>query len=378
MSLRTTIRRLRAEAMSLSHHALQLLVLTVGTSLAFLGTRTLANAERAARVRDADAWYAIGQRALADGHPAVAADAYRRALVRVRDDKRYGIGLARASFLDHDTDAAWNALASLREATPEDADLNVELARLAAARDDVPTATRLYHNALYAPWPADSGATRRQVRIELITFLLAHDRASSAQAELLALTADLPDTAADHLQVAALFAAAGDHPHALEHYQRSVRLAPDNADALAGVGREAFQLGQYALARDMLRRAPSDAPDVQALRDVTEQLLSSDPLAPRLGAAERRRRLLDDLRYVQDRWTTCAARVPVNADETSIAHDLDMLITHPSALSVSQDAVESAIDLIDRALRGAVARCGPQTPRDRALQLIARHANGGA
>jgi hypothetical protein len=42
---------------------------------------------------------------------------------------------------------------------------------------------------------------------------------------------------------------------------------------------------------------------------------------------------------------------------------------------VEQDTIESGIDLIERVERRVVERCGPATPMDRALLLIA-HEHG--
>ena len=57
------------------------------------------------------------------------------------------------------------------------------------------------------------------------------DRARGS--ELLALSADMPDEIALHLEVAQLFAEAGDDAHALEQFQRALRLDPGNRAAIA-------------------------------------------------------------------------------------------------------------------------------------------------
>ena len=43
------------------------------------------------------------------------------------------------------------------------------------------------------------------------------------------------------VEVGQLFASAGDNGHALDQFQRALRLAPDSGDALAGAGQAAFQ-----------------------------------------------------------------------------------------------------------------------------------------
>ena len=101
-----------------------------------------------------------------------AIDSLRRAAVRDRNDKRYALALAHALALNGEDDAARGALLTLRESAPEDPDINLQLARLAAGQPDVTDALRFYHNALYAPWPVDQADARRRVRFELIAFLL--------------------------------------------------------------------------------------------------------------------------------------------------------------------------------------------------------------
>jgi len=152
------------------------------------------------------------------------------------DDKRYVLALAQALALKRDDDAARSALITLRESAPEDPEINLQLARLAATRQDVTEALRFYHNALYAPWPSEQADARRRVRFELIRFLLTHDQVSRALSELLALSTDLPDEVPLRLEVAQLFAKAGDNGHALDQFKRALHLAPENGEALAGAG----------------------------------------------------------------------------------------------------------------------------------------------
>ena len=186
--------------------------------------------------------------------PSTAAGSTRRSILSACDrqrprEKRYVLALARALALKGDNDAARGVLLTLRESAPEDPDINLQLARLAAARHDVSEALRFYHNALYAPWSPEQAGTRRQMRFELVQFLINHDQTGRAHSELLALSTDLPDEVWLHLRVAQFFGKAGDQDHALEQFQRVLRLAPTNREALAGAGLAAFRLGKYSLAR---------------------------------------------------------------------------------------------------------------------------------
>jgi Tfp pilus assembly protein PilF len=359
---------------------LQLSVLMLVAVAAFFVTRAVAASNRDMSLRDAAEWYSRGQHALETGHIDGAIEAFRRATVRNRANKTYVLALARALALNRDDEPARGVLLTLRETEPENAEINLELARLAGRRQDVTEASRFYHNALYAPWPAGLADTRRNVRLELIRFLLTHNQAGRALSELLAVVADLPDQPAAHLQVAQLFAEAGDDTHALEQFQRALRLTPTDGAALAGAGQSAFQLGEYVLARTYLRRAPADLDEVAATRDVVELVLSKDPLAKRIGSAERRRRVTADLAHARQRLSACVAQRAGNgatSDEVALQREADAFYDRLKPTSVlDQDTIEAGVDLVDRIARDVVHGCGPATPFDRALVLIG-HQHGG-
>jgi tetratricopeptide (TPR) repeat protein len=369
-----------ARAASIHREFLQLLVLLAIAIAGFFVTRAIAANNRDMSGRDAVEWYHRGMTDIDTGHLDDAIDAFRRAAARDRSQSRYVLALARALALHHDDDAARNVLLTLREASPESAEINLELARLAARRVDVTEALRFYHNALYAPWPADRVAERRDVRLELIRFLLAHQQSGRALSELLAAVSDLPDTLPMHLEVGQLFASAGDSAQALNQFQQALRLSPNDPDGLVGAGQAAFRTGEYVMARDYLRRASSRAEDVTRTRDVVELILSRDPLAARLGSIERRRRLTSDVSYVQQRLVGCESQAsarPSAAHPAALGQELDDLseqLAAPGALE--QDTIEIGVDLIARAAAYAAAACGPETPTDQAMILIGRqHAD---
>ena len=369
-------------ALNLIHREIvQLSVLILVAIAAFSLTRAVAANNRDMNRRDAAEWYRRGQEAIAAGRFDAAVDSFRRATVRDRDDRRYVLALARSLALSREDDAAHRVLLTLRESAPEDPDVNLQLARLAAARRDVTEAVRFYHNALYAPWPADRADAGRNVRIELIRFLLASGQETQALPELLALSADLPDDVVVRLEVAQLFATAGDHAHALDQYQRVLRLAPENGEALAGAGQAAFQLGEYPLARTYLRRAPAGSEAATNARAVVDLVLSSDPLANRLGSAERRRRLVADFSYAQERFGACLAQRSggqPTSDELALLGEVRDFGDQLRPAILEHDTIETGVDLIDRIGRLIARNCGPATALDQALVLIGRQHGAGA
>jgi tetratricopeptide (TPR) repeat protein len=369
-----------ARAASIHREFVQLLVLLAIAISGFFVTRAIASSNRAMSVRDAVEWYQRGIAAVDTGHLDEAIDAFRRAAARDRSQPRYVLALARALALRHDDDAARNVLLALREASPESAEINLELARLAARRRDVTEALQFYHHALYAPWPADRVGERRDVRLELVRFLLGQQQSGRALSELLAAVSDLPDTLQMHLDVGQLFASAGDYAHSLNQFQQALRLAPNNTEGLVGAGRAAFRTGEYAMARDYLRRISSPPEDVAHTREIVELILSRDPLAARLGSIERRRRLTSDVSYMQQRLAGCGpqgAPGPPAGDAVALRQQLDDLSEQLAAPGpLEQDTIEIGVEVIARCAAYAVAACGPDTSADQALILIGRqHAD---
>jgi tetratricopeptide (TPR) repeat protein len=252
--------------------------------------------------------------------------------------------------------------------------VNLELARLAAGSHDVTGALRFYHNALYAPWPSEQADARRQVRFELIAFLLTHDQSPRAISELLAVSTDLPDDVSLRLETARLFAQAGDAAHALDQFQQALRLAPGNPQALGGAGLSAFALGNYGLARSYLHQVADGPHDVVTTREVADAVLSNDPLANRLGSSERRRRLAANFTYARDRLASCLEQYGTlpTGDGPALLSEAQAFEPRLMPSVLEQDVVEMGADLVDRIERLVVQRCGMPTTLDRALVIIGR------
>lgn len=359
---------------------LQLLALVVIAVGAFVVTRAVAASNRHTSLADAEEWYRRGELAIGGGRTDVAVEAFRRATARNRGNRRYVLALARALTLNNEEASARAALLSLRETAPEDTVVNLELARLAGRQNDVPEALRFYRSALYAPWTADSAESHRRIRLELVRFLLTHANPGQGVAELMTMSADLPDDASSRLEVARLFEQAGDHAHALDQFEQVLRIAPNDADALVGAGTSAFELGDFARARGYLRRAPTDVPDVARTLSVVEYVLSNDPLANHIGALERRRRLLANIAYARQRLTVCLSGRPsgrIDDQDFALQQQLAAFDERNARSGrLEQDTIEAGVDLVDRIARRAVEECGPETSADRALRIIGHRHRG--
>jgi len=344
---------------------------------AFFGTRAIAHDTEALRLRQAAAWFDAAQHASRDGNTEAALAGLRRAVSKDPGNRQYRLALANALATTDRHEEAKRVLLALREAQAEDPDTNLQLARLEARGADADAARRYYQNALTALWRPELTEQRRHVRTELIEFLLAHEERARALSELLVLAANLPQDAGVQVRVARMFLTAGDPRLALEHYASALRLNPKSPEALAGAGEAAFELADYNRALRYLKAVTPDDARVAELREVARLVLDGDPLAPRLGANERRRRVLLAFDQAMRRLETCLTDPSVGANAS-----LEPLRDEAQAFQASlglprrrepRDLVDDGIDLAYRIERAVEERCGaPLAPLDRALLLIGR------
>lgn len=230
-----------------------LLVLGLISMGLFFATRRMAEWSRDNARREAAVWYAEGRQRLDAGQAEGAIVLLRRATAKDAANPGYQLVLARAlATAGHDLEAR-TILQRLRENQPDSAEINYRLARLAVRTGDSAEAVRYYHLAIYSLAPADPQYDRPHVRLELAGYLIEHGDRRGAIAELDAVQDDLPDNAASHVQVAALFERAGDTARAFDAYARAVKLDPSDASAIAGAGRTATALHDDEDARRLLR-----------------------------------------------------------------------------------------------------------------------------
>ena len=206
----------------------------------FFATRALAAVNRRIARDDAARWHALGASRLAAGDSRGAVDAFRSASLFDRDDRGHRVALADALHRTGDDTAALDVLLRLREALPEDVEVNTSLARLEAARGNVDGAVRYYQSAILALWQPSRIDPRRALRAELIEFLLARGESARALAEALKLSGEIPDEPSAHVRAGQLLLRAGSASRALVQFNLALRRDPHNAAAIAG-RREAMQ-----------------------------------------------------------------------------------------------------------------------------------------
>jgi tetratricopeptide (TPR) repeat protein len=336
----------------LNREILLLVALAVGAIGVFAFTKSMAAKEQQMDARIAAISYEDGQRQFSSGQIEKAIDSFRKATTDALRDRTYALALANALAAGNHDAEAQQTLLRLREADPEDAEINSQLARLAAKRGEVDDAVHYYQNALYGRWAGIQVDERKlQLRVELIRFLLVHQQRDIALSELLILDADLPRSAGAHVDTARLFLQAGDPQHALKNYDAAIALDKDDVDALTGAGETVFRLGDYSGAERYLRAAVKLNPEnenTRRLLSVTEMVLSGDPLAPHLTMQEERERLLRGLTQAGQRLQGYLGRTSdsrevsqLNAlQEQALAMESELRSTHPPDPEQTQAGVE--------------------------------------
>lgn len=356
-----------------------LAVLVAGTVAAFFGTRSFAASNQALQLQDARTWYTRGEHALQEGDAQTALAALRRATAKDPDAPTYRLALSSALIAARQDDAARQVLMDLREQQPEDADTNLQLARLEARQGDRAAVGRYYQAAIIGLWKADQRPAQRQARTEFVEFLLNHGERDRALSELLVLEAGLPADVPAQLAAGRMLLAAGDARRAGDHFAEALRLDPTNRLALAGAGESSFVLGDYPRARLVFDRLGPDTEHTNALRTLTNLVLGNDALAPHLQMTERRRRLAAGVAQLIRRLDACqssgsAGRVDGRIGIQPFLEDARELEAALGARNKpnSFDDIESGFDMVYRGERAAERACGSPDPFDRALVLIGR------
>jgi len=329
----------------------------------------------------AQEWFAQGETALNARSFEPAVQYYQTALLYSRDNTAYELRLAQALLGASRFREAKAYLETLWEREPANGIVNLELGRLALREHDYSSGSNYFHNAIYGVWETDPEGRRREARLELIQLLLGRGATEEAQGELIALAANLPNDAALHTQVGALFLSADANNRALQEFRRALQINRSLAPALAGAGEAAFQMEDYTQARQYLQAAIRENPansKVAEMLETTSLVLELDPSARRLSARERANRILRGFGLAAKRIDDCAATHPSGSPGTESLTELHSRVQQLKAglrvetIRRDSDLETKAIDLIDQVEEATAQFCGQPTGSDLALLLIGR------
>jgi Tfp pilus assembly protein PilF len=299
--------------------ALTFLSLALITAVLFAVTLFLFHTFATHRAELAQRWAARGQAAIASGHPDQAIVALRTALSYAPGERSYELLLAQALGDAGHTDESYNYFLGLWETQPGNGFINLRLARLAAKKNDMQAAINYYRAAIYGTWEGDGVVRRRETRLELARYLIAHHDLSSARTELLVAGGNAPDDVGLALTIAQLLEQASAPYDALNYYQKVLAREPSNPQALEAAGRLEYGFSNFEEAHHLLERAKHEhdasgsnqalSPDLQAMLDTSEKILSLAP-SKKLPVAERVARILRARDLAKKRFDSCNAEAP--------------------------------------------------------------------
>jgi Tfp pilus assembly protein PilF len=291
-------------------------------------------------------WLANGEVALKSGDPKLAVQDLRSALEYAPDRRSIEIELATALAAAGNDLEATAYFNSLLETQPGNAVIHLQLARLAAKQGNAALAEEHYQNALDGTWQGDGYIRRRQVRLELASYLISKKDYTRAQTELTTAAGNAPDEPTTQLEIAGLMEQAQDPSDALEIYRQQMRHRDAPINAFEGAGRTAYALGRIALAREALERAiqhPGFAAQSQATRQGIRKMLSDSArilaLYPdqNLKVRERAERIVTDAKIARARLTACFANANAAGEMSDLQGQWQQIPTNLSARVLEQN-----------------------------------------
>lgn len=330
-------------------------------------------------------WFNRGVADLEANNFSAAVTEFRTALLYSRDEYLYQLNLAEALMGLRHTGEASAYLLNLWDREPDNGLVNLELARVAVQQGRMKEATRYYHDAVYATWPAGQDLKRRDARMELIELLLRVNDRAQAQAELIALSENVGDDPVEQQRIGDMFTRAQDYDRALAAYRISLKSDKHNASALAGAGYAAFQLASYSQAQHYLQMAVAENPKDKGsanLLHTTDLVLQLDPYRRPISSEQRSRIVKQAFDIAGQRLKTCALPKSAPAPGGGPAENLsdEWAAAKPKVtetrLRGNPDLVDSTMDLVFRIERQTSVFCGTPTGEDLALVLIAKLHEG--
>ena len=366
-------------------------ILAVLTGLAiasFLTVTGLSRLYSAQQASLAERWSARGVNDLNAQRYQIAITEFRTALLYDRDNGAYQLSLAQALMGLNRTDEADAYLVNLWARQPENGVVNLELARIAAKKNQTERALRFYHNAIYAIWPSGQETERRKTRLELINYLLQINARTQAESELIALETDIGEDPSQQTRLGELFVRVQDYNRALSAFRAALKLDRGNPRANAGAGIATFEMGQYAAAQRYLREAvaaSSGDTASSALLATTESVLKMDPFRPQISDVERNQIAINAFNAAGDRLKACPSAAgagappapkpaaPSIAEAGGLAQQWQKLKPQmtPRGLRQNPDLLNTAMNLSFQIEHQATSTCGPGGPADKALLFIA-------
>jgi tetratricopeptide (TPR) repeat protein len=358
--------------------SLSLVTLFAITALLAVLTNYLYQSYASHQVALANRWLQRGDQAMREGKPQAAIDALSSALAYAPSDRGTAIKLAQALASAGRVQEATVYFNALLEGQQGSGLINLQLARLAARQGNENQAIDDYQKAIYGSWEGDGYVRRREVRFELINYLIAHNRLDQARSELLVASGNASeDDISVQLEIARLMERADNPSDALHVYRTILHRHPSLQEALEGAGRTAFQMGRYLEAKRYLGRAlegpGADQEPLTVVQQNRERLSDATRLlllypSSRLSIHERGSRILNDRKLALARLAEC------RQDKASMPAKDSALVTPPASKSssISNPLANLASRFTNRSSKPVESPAAAAPPADPLQALVER------
>jgi tetratricopeptide (TPR) repeat protein len=370
-----------------------LLTLALIIALGFSFTRLVVNGFDRRESALSLEFNAAGNRAMDERRYGQAAEDFESAVISSHGNVQYRMKLTDALAASGATSEALAQLHDFREQRPEDAQVNLKLARLKAKQQDVDAALRYYKDAIDGVWPdhSDPAPQKNAARMEAAQYLTGLGRKDESEGVLLDVAAALPANSAEQGRLAELFLANGDGMRALSIYQAQLGRNKSDEAALLGAAKASFAAGSYATARRYLEEVKAESAERAELRAKLERMEALDPFAKSATGAVRTGRTILAFHLAMDRLAGCGVPFAqkmtgkgksVAAGEAAQwggfarwAEQLAPLMSE-AKLRGKDDVIESTMRFAFQAEMAAQKDCGKPTLDDEALLMLARERLG--
>jgi CIC family chloride channel protein len=329
-------------------------------------------AQRTARSQQ---YYEQGNELMIENRYQEATERYRSALSishSNRDRLALGLALVKADRLNE----AEVYLRELIRSEPNSGPANLGIARIAGSEGDAQEAVDYYRRAINGTWPDNSQANRIRTRIELVETLAKFSRKTQAQAELLSLTAEMPEDVAIKQQVGTLLLDYDLSNESAGVFREIIQKYPRDGDGHAGLGRAELALDNYPAAEAAFKNAlhwnPGDLTSQKQL-EMIEQILALDPSLRGLTSLQRYERSRKLMEAVLGSLSQCiaTAKAPIPAPVTELSDTGRKMLLRRGRPASYGDATEANISLVEQMWKARNDLCRP--PSDEWLtRLMAR------
>jgi tetratricopeptide (TPR) repeat protein len=333
----------------------------------------------------ADEWFAAGEERFQAGDAVAALTDYRNALVYSPNNTKFQFHLAEALAAGGRRDQARPYLMALLSESPGSGQVNLQLARLAAANNSRSDALRYYQGAIYGEWPGDAIATRWQIRRELCEYLVSKGDINGATPAVIDLAENTPESEPAKLKVVGqLLLETQQGTRAQQVYRSLLSLDRYDEEALAGAGRAAFELGEFSAAlEDFNRLSPErrEQPDIAPAHEMVHRVLAMSPYLAGLSPQVRAQRAVNALSMAESRAQSCARQNGLSLQEPPPRTELQIAYATSQTMGANWDSrdlekfpdrLESAMQTVFEIENAAAKTCGDPQGDDRALWLLGR------